>query len=176
VKDVKAAAAVLAVVLGAVGAFYYARAKPAAPAADSSAERANLNFTLKDMNGNEVRLAELKGRPVLINFWATWCGPCKDEIPALIAVAEKYKAQNLAVIGISIDDTPEQLRQYAAEHKVGYPLLIGSGHDDLLEAFDAEFGIPVSWLIRADGTIVVKQPGGQTREWFEAQIKTLFTT
>src|SRR5262245_59863029 len=73
----------------------------------ASGDEANLDFTLKDMNGADVRLADLRGRPIVLNFWATWCGPCKAEIPALVALAEQYKSRNLTVLGVSVDDAPE---------------------------------------------------------------------
>src|SRR5262252_2414348 len=65
---------------------------------------ANLGFTLHDMNGADVKLADFRGRPIILNFWATWCGPCRAEIPALVAIADEYKAQRLAVLGVSVDD------------------------------------------------------------------------
>src|ERR1017187_7849447 len=69
-------------------------------------QMANLAFTVKDMDGHDVRLASFRGRPLVINFWATWCGPCRLEIPHLVELAEKYKAQGLIVLGVSIDDDP----------------------------------------------------------------------
>src|SRR5947207_660649 len=60
------------------------------PASCDVKNRANFNFTLKDMNGREISLAAYRGRPVVLNFWATWCGPCKDEIPALVELSQKY--------------------------------------------------------------------------------------
>ena len=140
---------------------------------DAAAERANLDFSLKDMNGADVKLGDLKGRPILINFWATWCGPCKLEIPALIELADQYRSRNLTVLGVSIDDSPEALRKFAAEYKINYPVLVGLGHDELMEAYDALFGVPVSVFIRRDGTVLVKHAGAQTKEWLETQIKAL---
>jgi cytochrome c biogenesis protein CcmG/thiol:disulfide interchange protein DsbE len=144
------------------------------PAPDPKAERANLDFTVKDMNGKDVRLADYKGRPLLLNFWATWCGPCKIEIPALVELSEKYKGRNLTVLGISVDDTAEDLRKFTADHRMPYPILMALGHDDLLEAYDAQMGVPVSVFIRPDGTVAMKQSGGQTKAWFETQVKALF--
>src|SRR5713101_7024131 len=69
---------------------------------DPKAGRAKLDFTLKDMNGHDVQLTAYRGRPLVINFWATWCGPCKEEIPALVQLVDQYKSSRLAVLGISI--------------------------------------------------------------------------
>src|SRR5690348_18474857 len=76
----------------------------------SPVEVANLNFTLKDMNGHDVRLSDLKGKAILVNFWSTTCGPCQLETPELVDLAAKYKDRGLAVVGISIDDTPADIR------------------------------------------------------------------
>jgi thiol-disulfide isomerase/thioredoxin len=135
---------------------------------------AKLDFTLKDMDGKDVRLSDFKGRPLLVNFWATWCGPCKEEIPIFVELVEKYKAQQFAVLGVSVNDTADDLRQFAPGFRVNYPLLVGDGHDDLLEAYEAVFSVPVSWLIRRDGTVHLKKIGPGTREWFESQIQALF--
>jgi thiol-disulfide isomerase/thioredoxin len=141
---------------------------------DTTATRVSLNFTLKDMSGKDVRLADYAGKPLLINFWATWCAPCKDEIPALIAVNAKYKAQGLTILGVSIDDSPEDLQKFAGQFGMTYPVLVGFGHDDMLESFEASFAVPVSWFIRKDGSVYLKHEGTQTREWFEQQVKALF--
>lgn len=134
----------------------------------------SLDYVLEDMNGAEVRLADFKGRPVLINFWATWCVPCKAEVPWLVEFAEKYRGERLAVIGISVDDEPEDIRKFAEEYKVNYPMLVGLGHDELREAFDAAAIVPVSWLIKADGTVFAKAVGIHSREWFESKIQAMF--
>ena len=94
--------------------------KTTTPAGSEAGDAANLDFTLKDMNGADVHLADFRGRPVILNFWATWCGPCKAEIPALVALAERYKSRHLTVLGVSVDDTPEDLRQFAAHLCEGF--------------------------------------------------------
>lgn len=133
----------------------------------------NFAYTLKDMNGVEVNLADYRGRPLLINFWATWCTPCRHEIPAFVELVDKYKAQNFTVLGISVDDKPEDLIPFAAEFKMNYPVLVGLGHDDLQEHYGA-YSLPVSWFIRADGTVDYKHTGTQSKDWFEGRVKRLF--
>ena len=136
-------------------------------------DRAKLDFTVKDLNGREVSLASYRGRPLIINFWATWCGPCKEEIPSLITLAEKYKSTQLAILGISVDDTPAELQKFASANKVNYPLLVGLGHDELLEAYDAEVGVPISWFVGSDGCVATKHPGTASLQWFEQKVKAL---
>ena len=138
-----------------------------------SAGTPSLDFVLTDMDGKRVDLASFKGRPILINFWATWCPPCKAEIPWFVEFAEKYKADKLAVIGISVDDKPDEIRKFAADEKVNYPMLVGDGQAELKAAFDAEAVIPVSWLIKADGTLMAKAQGIHAKEWFETNIQQL---
>src|SRR5687768_12713935 len=88
---------------------------PATCAAD--AKTANLDLTIKDMNGADVRLAEHKGKVLLINFWATWCGPCKAEIPDLVALQTQY-AKDLQVFGISVDDDAKDMIPYAEQFRM----------------------------------------------------------
>jgi thiol-disulfide isomerase/thioredoxin len=136
--------------------------------------KARLDYVVKDMDGKDVRLADYKGRPLLLNFWATYCGPCKTEIPIFVEMVEKYRDQKLTILGISIDDTPADLRPFVAEYKMNYPVLLGLGHDDLLEHYEATFMIPITWFIKPDGTVTLKHPGSGSREWFEQQIRALF--
>jgi thiol-disulfide isomerase/thioredoxin len=140
--------------------------------ADATGKPAPLNYTVKDMNGADVRLASFKGKIILLNFWATWCEPCKYEIPDLISLQEQY-ADDIVVLGFSVDDTPEQLKAYAAEYKVNYPMLVGSGHENIQDAYGPMWGIPVTVVIARDGTIARKQSGIRTREQFEREIKAL---
>ncbi len=142
----------------------------------ASGNLARFDFTLKDMNGQDVKLADYKGRPLLINFWATWCAPCKAEIPWFVELVDKHKAQGFTVLGVSIDDAPEDIRAFAQEYKVNYPMLIGLAHDELLEAYEATFVVPVSWFIRPDGTVAQKAIGIHDKEWFAEQVQALIPT
>jgi thiol-disulfide isomerase/thioredoxin len=139
----------------------------------AKAKTAPLDFVVKDMNGADVKLADYKGKVVMLNFWATWCGPCKVEIPMFTELQTKYKDQGLAFLGISVDDAPEQLRPFAQEYRMNYPVLIGDGRDDVQNAFGPMFGIPVTLLIARDGTICTRYLGPRPKERFERDIKAL---
>ena len=134
---------------------------------------AKLDYTLKDLEGRDVRLADFKGRPLVLNFWATYCGPCKTEIPIFVELVEKYREQKLAILGISVDDSLEDLRPFAAQYKMNYPVLVGLGHDEMMEAYEAVMFIPVTWFVRPDGTVALKHPGSASKAWFEQQIRAL---
>jgi thiol-disulfide isomerase/thioredoxin len=133
---------------------------------------APLHFTLKDMNGADVKLASFKGKVILLNFWATWCGPCKAEIPSLVELQQQY-ADDLVILGFSVDDTVDKMKPYAAQFKINYPLLVGKDRDDVQEAFGPLFGIPVSVIIGRDGMIAKKHSGIATKAQFEREIKAL---
>ena len=133
---------------------------------------AQLGYTLKDMNGADVRLASYAGKIILLNFWATWCHPCKDEIPDLITLQDQYK-NDIVVLGFSIDDTPEDLKEYAAKYKINYPVLVGAGHENIQEAYGPMWAVPVTVIIGRDGKIAKKQVGIRSLEQFEREIKRL---
>ncbi len=137
------------------------------------AEMAPLDFTLQDMNGNTVNLADFRGRPLIVNFWATWCGPCKHEIPAFVELVERYKDEGFTVLGISVDDPPEALLKFAEEYKMNYPVLVGLGHDEMQELYGAHVVVPVSWFVRRDGTVHLKWMGTNSTAWFEEQVRAL---
>jgi thiol-disulfide isomerase/thioredoxin len=133
---------------------------------------APLQFTLKDMNGVDVKLASFKGKVIVLNFWATWCGPCRAEIPSLVDLQKVY-AKDLVVLGVSVDDPVEKLKPYAAEMKMNYPVLVGNGREDVQDAYGPLWGIPVSVFIDRDGKIAKKHSGIASREQFEQEIKSL---
>ena len=137
------------------------------------ARAANLDFTLKDMNGAEVRLADLKGKVVLLNFWATWCGPCRLEIPWFVELQEKYKDQGFRVVGISVDDPPEALPPFAKRFKVNYPLVVGVDREDVQKAYGPIFGVPITFIIGRNGRICMQHVGPVSKEQFESEIKSL---
>ena len=140
--------------------------------AEAAGKPAKLDFTLKDMHGVDVHLESFKGKVILLNFWATWCGPCRAEIPSLVELQEQYK-DDLVILGLSVDDTAEKLLPYAAEFKMNYPVLVGNGREDVQEAFGPLFGIPVSVIIGRDGVIAKKHSGIATKEQIEREIQTL---
>jgi thiol-disulfide isomerase/thioredoxin len=134
---------------------------------------AKFDFALKDMNGQEIKLQNYKGKVVMLNFWATWCGPCKVEIPMFVDLQQQYRDKGLTFLGISIDDQPEQLRTFAQEYRMNYPVLVGLGRDDVQTAYGPMFGIPVTLLIARDGTICTRYLGPRPKERFERDIKAL---
>ncbi len=137
------------------------------------AKTAPLNYTLKDMNGKEVRLADYKGKVIMLNFWATWCGPCQAEIPMFVKLQEKYRDQGLVFLGVSVDDEPPALQSYAQKMRMNYPILVGADHEDLQQAYGPMVGIPTTMLIGRDATICTKYMGAQTFERFERDIKAV---
>ena len=148
-------------------------APPATSACSASAKPANMNFTLKDVGGKDVKLASLKGKVVLLDFWATWCGPCKIEIPWFIEFQNKYGKDGLQVVGVSIDDTLAKLKPYVAQMKMNYLVLQGLDHDDIQDAFGPMFGIPVTVVISRDGKVCGKHVGLTSKDRFETEIKSL---
>ncbi len=137
-------------------------------------------------SGKEVRLADYKGKVVLLDFWATWCGPCKIEIPGFIELYAKYKAQGLEVVGVVMLDKFENAKPYAEKMKMTYPILNGDEQQDAIDnAYGPLFGLPMSFIISRDGRVCQKHLGlpGATKDKdpdaksvkdiFEAQIKAL---
>ncbi|MFO7301987.1 MAG: TlpA disulfide reductase family protein [Acidobacteriota bacterium] len=161
-------AAVVAVMLGAWPACNRHTVGP------EEAAYAPLDFVLESVDGTEVSLADFRGRPLVINFWATWCGPCKQEVPWFVEFAEKYQDQGLTIVGISVDDTPADIQAFSEQYNVNYPMLVGLGRDDVARAYDALMAIPVTWLIRPDGRVHAKVTGIHGKDWFDQQIQELF--
>lgn len=144
----------------------------AATSASCQAEGpANLNLTLKDMNDADFRLSSLKGKVVLVNFWASWCAPCLAEIPEFIKVREEYSEKGFEILGISTDDTPEQLRDFASKYKTNYPLVQVSAEAE--EAYGPVFGLPTSILVARDGAVCKRHFGPLSKEQLEKELKSL---
>ena len=133
---------------------------------------APLNYTLKDMNGIDVKLESFKGKVILLNFWATWCGPCRVEIPYLIELQRQY-SNDLVILGVSVDDPAEKLKPYATEMKINYPLLVGNGRQDFQDAYGPFWGIPVTVFVSRDGRIHKKHSGIASKEQIEHEIASL---
>jgi len=140
---------------------------------DSARKKANLNFTVKDIDGKDVRLSQYKGKVVLVNFWATWCKPCRVEIPTLNALYRDYKDQGFVVLGVSVDSEVAAVKPFARVMKMNYPVLIGAGHEDLGNAFGPFLGFPTSVLVKRDGAICLEHVGTVSRSQLEERIGKL---
>jgi thiol-disulfide isomerase/thioredoxin len=136
-------------------------------------KKANLNFTVKDVAGKDVRLGSYRGQVVLVNFWATWCGPCRREIPSLVRLYGKYRQRGFVVLGISVDSEVARIRPFARALKMSYPVLVGAGRDDVSDAFGPFAGFPTSLLIARDGAICVRHVGVASEAELERQIGAL---
>ena len=167
-----ATAAAATEVVKAAGAPVPAHESGEAGGGAGGAKPANLDFTMKDMDGKSVSLASYKGKVVLLNFWATWCGPCKAEIPGFVELQAKY-GDTLAIVGYSVDDTADKAKAFAAEYKINYPILLGEGREDVQDAYGPIWGIPASFLISKDGKVCKKHLGIAPRNVFDKEIAAL---
>lgn len=133
------------------------------------------NFVFFDETGKKVTFADVtKGKPVLLNFWATWCGPCIKEMPDLVMLSEEYKAKGGVVIGISVDKDSDVLTlvsDFTKEQNVRYPIVIDNG--DLETAFGGLRGIPTTFYIDKNGKIAKKLIGLQSKEKFASEFDAL---
>lgn len=137
---------------------------------DADAQMANLDFVVQDMNGNDVALSDYKGQVILLDFWATWCAPCRIEIPGFIELYDQYGPDGFVVIGFDVDDPIPAIRSFAAELEMDYPVLVGADRDDVMDAYGPPVGFPTSFIIDREGKICTSHTGFATKETFEAEI------
>ena len=145
-----------------------------ANACDAKGKPARLNFTFKDINSRKVSLSDFRGKVIILDFWATWCEPCKAEIPGFIELQKKHGARGLQIIGLSVDDSLPTAKKYADAMKMNYPVLLAEGKEDILMAYDPIPSIPVSVVIGRDGKICSKHVGIVPMDVFEKEIASLF--
>ena len=127
---------------------------------------------LKDVNGRTVRLSSYQGKVILINFWATWCPPCRAEMPDLIRLQREHAKQGLQIIGISYPpQTKTQVRRFARSLKVNYPIVLGTR--EIKARFSSEETLPLTVVINRDGTVSDIISGILLPEEFEEKIKPL---
>jgi thiol-disulfide isomerase/thioredoxin len=129
------------------------------------------DFSLADLAGQIHTLAQYRGKVVLLDFWATWCTPCRAEIPQFVEWQKKYGAQGFQVIGISMDDSIDPVRKFANDFQINYPILMGN--EEVGEQYGGVFGLPVNLLIRQDGRILNRRAGPVNTTRLEHEIQTL---
>jgi thiol-disulfide isomerase/thioredoxin len=144
-----------------------ARGGPAAAPPDRPEAPA---FSLRDLDGHPISLARFRGSVVLLNFWATWCAPCRAEIPRLIALQKTLGGRGLRVVGISLDDDPAPVRPAYEELRMNYPVAIGDAR--LAERYGGILGLPATFLVDCDGRIASKH-SGEIDAGFEKTIRPL---
>jgi thiol-disulfide isomerase/thioredoxin len=128
-------------------------------------------FTVRDLDGRELSSASWRGKVVILNFWATWCPPCRAEIPDLVALQDKYRDQ-LVVIGISEDEgPPETVKQFAARHNVNYPIVMMT--PEIEKMFPGISALPTSFILDRESRIVQKHVGMLTAQRTEYETRAL---
>jgi peroxiredoxin len=133
------------------------------------------DFTLKDENGASVRLSDYKGKVVLLNFWATWCGPCQIEIPWFEQFEQQYKSQGFAVLGVSMDDEGwPAVKPFIAAHKVNYRILLGN--DSVGELYGGLDALPTSFLVDREGRLAYTHVGLAGKNEYLNEIQSLLAS
>ena len=125
------------------------------------------DFTLRDLQGKSIAFSSLKGKVVLLNFWATWCPPCKAEMPAMNRLYHEIKARGFEIIAVSTDNSLSTIRDYLAKNRVDFPIL----HDEKKSVSKQYrvFSMPTTFLIDRDGTIVEKFYGEY--DWTDSDVR-----
>ncbi len=151
---------ILVVIIFAVaGVIYWQNrgAKPAGPAKPVTQNAAAPQFSITDLNGKTVDSASLRGKVVLVDFWATWCVPCEAEIPHLVEWQDKHASEGFQVIGLSMDDTAGPVKSYVEKKKMQYPVAMAD--DKTIAAFGGVLGLPVNFIIGRDGRLISRHAG-----------------
>jgi thiol-disulfide isomerase/thioredoxin len=130
------------------------------------------NWELTDLNGKLVKFSDFRGKVIILDFWATWCGPCRVEIPHFVELQKQYEDKGLAVIGVSLDEQgPETVKKFVKQIGVNYPIVIGN--HKIVEAYGGIDAIPTTFVIDRQGHIVSRHLGYDDKAVFEKEIQPL---
>ena len=127
------------------------------------------DFSLPDLTGHKLDLSSYRGKVVLLDFWATWCDPCREEIPYFVELQNMYRDQGLQIIGVSMDDGPEPVREFYQHFKMNYPVVMGDARTGVL--YGGVLGLPIAFLIGRDGRISSKHAGAMDISSLDREIK-----
>jgi peroxiredoxin len=144
-----------------------------AEAAASDAARLGpaADFTHKDLQGNEISLSDYKGQVVLLNFWATWCGPCKIEMPWFVEFQRQYKDKGFTVLAVSLDDDIDPVAPFAEKYGLNFPVVWGN--DETADKFGGIAALPTTLIIDREGNIVGSHTGLVSKSVYVEQIESL---
>ncbi len=149
----------------------YALLKPTGEKTSPLVGKLAPDFRLETLNGGTLKLSSFRGRPVIVNFWASWCVPCRDEAPWLEAAQEQYSAKGLLFVGIVNNDTPKNARGFVKEFQLSYPNLIDPNGKVAVDY--GVTGIPETFFVRRDGVIVYKKFGPFDPEELDSHIQEI---
>lgn len=140
----------------------------------AAADLPKAELTLKDSNGQKVRLRDLRGKPVVLNFWATWCGPCKAEMPLLVDLEKQYGSRGVVFVAASLDDakTKPNIAGFVAEHHISFPIWYGATGDDL-DQLKLGPAVPATAFLDAEGHIVARILGQARPEELKERLEWL---
>jgi thiol-disulfide isomerase/thioredoxin len=168
---------VVAIVVAGMLYFGFHMARPSGPTRPLGVAYASPapDFTLQSLDGRDMKLSDLRGKAVLLNFWATWCAPCKIEMPWFIELQNQYGSQGLQIVGIAMDDSSkDDIAKFAKDMGVNYPVLLGK--EAVGDAYGGVPALPESFFIGRDGKIVDKIIGLRGRADIEDSIKKALNT
>jgi peroxiredoxin len=132
---------------------------------------ASIDFTLSDLSGKKVSLSQYRGKLVFLNFWATWCPPCRAEMPSMERLYQKLKGQGLVVLGVDLQENAKSVQKFVDEHKLTFPILLDS--DGRVGTTYGARSIPTTYIIGRDGSALGGTIGG--REWDSPEMIAFFT-
>ena len=137
-----------------------------------SADKKATDFSLENINNRTVRLSDYENKVIILNFFATWCPPCRSEIPDFVELMDEYGDKDFVIIGVSVDKTGmSEVKKFAGEYNINYPVLLDDGLAS--NAYGPIRSIPTTFIIDKNGNIVDKIIGAREKDYFEDAIKPL---